>query len=134
MRVKGSVAPNNAFTVEEQPNKPGFCMIRFYEGVEECHEEHHGRTVTVYEYDEYHLLVEAYDGLEDDILNNFEGYLAQAKLQEAEERAGDLRQQVAELEREKTELASQVAALEAQITDAQMALCDVYELATGGGS
>lgn len=135
MRVRGSVAPPNAFTVEEQPDKPGFCLVRFYENVEPYQEEQHGKTIHGYEYDEYHLLVADYDGLGDDVLNNFDGYLAQAKLQEAETKTiPGLQQQVAELERDKAELAGKVGTLEAQVTDTQMALCDVYELAMGGGS
>ncbi len=135
MRVRGSVAPSNAFTVEEQPNKPGFCLIRFFENVQPCEEERpHGKPFTGWEYDEYHLEVADYAGLEDDVLNNFDGLLAQAKLQEAEGKTiPDLRAQVAELEREKAELTGKVSALEGQVTDTQMALCDVYELATGGG-
>lgn len=135
MRVRGSVAPNNAFTVGEQPNKPGYCMVRFYENVVPYEEEQHGKTIHGFEYDEYHLLVADYDGLVDDVLNNFAGYLAQAKLQEAEGKTiPELLEQIAGLERDKAELAGKVGTLEAQVTDAQMALCDVYELAMGGGS
>lgn len=135
MRVRGSVAPNNAFTVEEQPDQPGYALIRFYENVGTYQEEQHGKTIHGFEYDEYHLLVADYDGLESDIMNTFEGYLAQAKLQEAEGKTiPDLKQQVADLELERAELTEKIGALEGQVTDAQMALCDVYELAMGGGS
>jgi len=37
-----------------------------------------------------------------------------------------------QLTKENEELKEQVAALETQLTDTQMALCDVYELALGG--
>ncbi len=134
MRVRGSVAPSNAFTVEEQPNKPGFCLIRFFEDVQPYEEEGpHGKPITGFEYDEYHLEVADYDGLENDVLNGFDGYLAQAKLQEAEGKIiPALQTQVAALELEKAELTDKVINLEGQVTDTQMALCDVFELALGG--
>ena len=37
-----------------------------------------------------------------------------------------------QLSRENAALREQVAGLEAQLTDTQLALCDVYELLTGG--
>ncbi len=39
---------------------------------------------------------------------------------------------VAQLQKENEELLSQVASLEGQLTDTQLALCDVYEMMTGG--
>ena len=35
MRVRGDNAPSNAFTLEEQPKKPGFFLVRFYENAQE---------------------------------------------------------------------------------------------------
>ncbi len=37
-----------------------------------------------------------------------------------------------QLSKENAELRKQVAGLEAQLTDTQLALCDVYELVSGG--
>ncbi len=37
-----------------------------------------------------------------------------------------------QLSKENAELRAQVTGLEAQLTDTQMALCDVYELVSGG--
>ncbi len=37
-----------------------------------------------------------------------------------------------QLSKENAELRAQVAALEGQLTDTQLALCDVYELVSGG--
>ncbi len=37
-----------------------------------------------------------------------------------------------QLSKENAELRAQVAGLEAQLTDTQMALCDVYEVLVGG--
>ena len=34
MRVRGDLAPSNAFSLEEQPKKPGFVLVRFYGNVE----------------------------------------------------------------------------------------------------
>lgn len=133
MRVRGDVQPSNAFTVEEQPKKPGFCLVRFFENPQEFSEEQGELTVSGWEYDEYHLEMADTGSLEEDVLNNFDGYLAQAKLLEAEgETIPNLKQQVADLENEKAALERKVTSLETQITDAQLALCDVYELALGG--
>ena len=33
MKVRGDNAPANAFSLEEQPDKPGYCLVRFYENV-----------------------------------------------------------------------------------------------------
>ena len=91
-------------------------------------EKHDELTTSGYEYDEYHLELPLYDGLTDDILNSFDGYLAQAKLLEAESKTiPTLQQQVADLEEDKAALADKVTTLEGQVTDTQMALCDVYE-------
>lgn len=69
-----------------------------------------------------------YDGLSEDILGNYAGYLAQAKLHEAEGKTiPSLQQQVADLETDKAALTEKVTSLEGQVTDTQMALCDVYE-------
>ena len=64
--------------------------------------------------------------LKEDILGSFDGYFAQAKLAEAEkETIPKLKQQVSDLQ-------SVNEGLSAQITQAQLALCDVYELVIGG--
>ncbi len=39
---------------------------------------------------------------------------------------------VAQLQKENEELLSQVASLDGQLTDTQLALCDVYEMVMGG--
>lgn len=133
MRVRGDLPPSNAFTLEEQPKAPGRFLVRFFENVEPFEETNGELTISGYEYDEYHLELGGYDGLFDDILNSFDGYLAQAKLLEAEKKTiPNLQQQVATLEAEKAELSDKVTTLETQVTDTQMALCDVYELALGG--
>ena len=108
MKVRGDNAPANAFSLEEQPDKPGYCLVRFYENVAPFSE------------------LPFYDGISDDILGNFDGYFAQAKLAEAEkETIPKLKQQVSDLQ-------SVNEGLSAQITQAQLALCDVYELVIGG--
>ncbi len=128
MRVRGDLPPSNAFTLEEQPKSPGRFLVRFFENVEAFEETKDNLTVSGYEYDEYHLELGGYDGLFEDILNNFDGYLAQAKLQEAEKKTiPNLQQQVEDLETEKEALTEKIGSLESQITDAQLALCDVYE-------
>ena len=116
MKVRGDNAPANAFSLEEQPDKPGYCLVRFYENVAPFSETQ----------GEYHLELPFYDGIYDDILGSFDGYFAQAKLAEAEkETIPKLKQQVSDLQ-------SVNEGLSAQITQAQLALCDVYELVIGG--
>lgn len=135
MRVRGDNAPSNAFMLEAQPNKPGFVLARFFENPEEFTEQEGDLTIHGWAYDEYHLELEDRPGLAEDIVGSFDGYLAQAKLLEAEGKTiPNLQQQVADLERDKAELARKVTTLEGQVTDAQMALCDVYELALGGAT
>lgn len=126
MKVRGDNAPANAFSLEEQPDKPGFCLVRFYENVAPFSETEGELTISGYEYDEYYLELPFYDGISDDILGNFDGYFAQAKLAEAEtETIPKLKQQVSNLQ-------SVNEGLTEQITQAQLALCDVYELVIGG--
>ena len=127
MKVRGDNAPSNAFYMEEQPNKPGYALVRFFENVKPFEETRDNLTIKGYEYDEYQLELQMYDGLAEDIVNSFDGYFAQAKLLEAEQRIiPNLEQKVSDLEAEK-------AAMEADITNTQIALCDVYELIAGGG-
>ena len=38
MRVRGDVLPSGSFTLEEQPNKPGFCLVRFFRSEEHTSE------------------------------------------------------------------------------------------------
>ncbi len=126
MKVRGDNAPANAFSLEEQPDKPGYCLVRFYENVEPFTETQGELTVSGFEYDEYHLELPFYDGIYDDILGSYDGYFAQAKLAEAEkETIPKLKQQVSNLQSVNEDLS-------ALITQAQLALCDVYELMIGG--
>ena len=140
MRVRGDNAPSNAFSLEEQPNKPGVALVRFYENAEPFEEKRDELTISGWVYDEYHLELNMYDGLSEDILGNYAGYLAQAKLHEAEGKTiPSLQQQVADLETDKAALTEKVTSLEGQVPDTQMALCDVYEqivavTSTTGGS
>lgn len=101
MRVRGDVQPSNAFTVEEQPKKPGFCLVRFFENPQEFSEEQGELTVSGLEYDEYHLEMADTGSLEEDVLNNYDALLEQAKAAEAEAEGGgsdDLEERVAAME------------------------------------
>ena len=55
MRVRGDNAPSNAFSLEEQPNKPGVALVRFYENAEPFEEKRDELTISGWVYDEYHL-------------------------------------------------------------------------------
>ncbi|MCM1232183.1 MAG: hypothetical protein NC489_18835 [Ruminococcus flavefaciens] len=82
MRVRGSVSPSTAFSIEQQPNKPGYILVRFYENVQPYREERDDGILTGFEYDEYTLELMATATIEDDIFNQYSMYLEQAKLQE----------------------------------------------------
>jgi len=128
MKVRGDRAPSNAFTLEEQPKKPGYVLVRLFENVEAFSETNDGLTISGYQYDEYTLELEDTEGLSDDILGNYASYLTEAKLKEAEEKTiPTLKERVAELEGDNSKLTTKVSGLESQVTEAQLALCDVYE-------
>lgn len=88
MRVRGDVQPSNAFTLEEQPKKPGYYLVRFFENAQEFSEEKEGLTVSGWEYDEYHLELADTGSLEEDVLSNYDALLEQAKAAEAENEDG----------------------------------------------
>lgn len=88
MRVRGDVQPSNAFTLEEHPKKPGYYLVRFFENAQEFSEEKEGLTVSGWEYDEYHLELADTGSLEEDVLNNYDALLEQAKAAEAENEDG----------------------------------------------
>lgn len=88
MRVRGDVQPSNAFTLEEQPKKPGYYLVRFFENAQEFSEKKEGLTVSGWECDEYHLELADTGSLEEDVLNNYDALLEQAKAAEAENEDG----------------------------------------------
>ena len=98
MRVRGDNAPSNAFTLEEQPKKPGFFLVRFYENAQEFSETRDGLTITGWEYDEYHLELADTGSLSEDVLANFDTLLAQAKAAETPAEQGDMESRVTTLE------------------------------------
>ena len=98
MRVRGDNAPSNAFTLEEQPKKPGFFLVRIYENAQEFSETRDGLTITGWEYDEYHLELADTGSLSEDVLANFDTLLAQAKAAETPAEQGDLESRVTTLE------------------------------------
>ena len=91
MRVRGDVLPSGSFTLEEQPNKPGFTETK------------DGLTVSGYQYDEYHLEMEDTGDLETDVSNNYETLLAQAKALEGDSSPASLEERVNTLEAEKAD-------------------------------
>ena len=88
MRVRGDNAPSNAFSLEEQPNKPGVALVRFYENAEPFEEKRDELTISGWVYDEYHLELADTGSLEEDVLNNYDALLEQAKAAEAENEDG----------------------------------------------
>ena len=80
MKVRGEIAPVTAFTLEAIPKKPGKCLVRFYENAEAYAD-------TGYEWDEYHLELVSYPGLENDVEANYEMLMKQAKAVEDQNNA-----------------------------------------------
>lgn len=123
-----STVDHDEYAAAEAQAKESVALVRFYENAEPFEEKRDELTISGWVYDEYHLELNMYDGLSEDILGNYAGYLAQAKLHEAEGKTiPSLQQQVADLETDKAALTEKVTSLEGQVTDTQMALCDVYE-------
>ena len=89
MRVRGSVMPSTAFSIEQQPNKPGFVLARFYENAQPFTETREDGTLTGFEYDEYTLELMATDTIEADIESQYDMYLEQAKLNELSKQTYD---------------------------------------------
>lgn len=121
MRVRGDVQPNNAFTVDEMPDRPGYCLVRFFANAQPFEEMTEGLTIRGWCYDEYHLELADSDTLSDDILANFDALLAEAKYRELSRRT------VPQLAGEIIQLTEEKADLARQLTDLQLALCEVYE-------
>ena len=118
MRVRGDVNPG-VCRVEKLPSREGFGLARLFENAVE--------TGDGWEYDEYQLTLPWYDGLPGDVAANPAAYLSAARAAEEErDPVPRLRARIAELETEK-------AALERDLSDTQLALCDVYEMIGGGG-
>lgn len=95
MRVKGSVMPAGAFSIERQPNNPGYVLVRFYENARTYTEQSNmpgGENVSGWEYDEYTLELMGTATLEADIESQYEMYLEQAKLTELEKQTYDPKQ------------------------------------------
>ena len=88
MRVRGDRPPPAAFTLEEQPKKPGFMLARFYENVVPFEEKRDDLTMSGFEYDEYHLELADTGDLAEDIANRFEHFLSVAKLMSVEQDPG----------------------------------------------
>ena len=76
MRVRGDNNPGT-FSIEAVPNKPGWCLVRFYEKAQKYTKELDETTITGWEYDEYHL--EQPTISQEDIEGNLEVYLRAAK-------------------------------------------------------
>ena len=84
MRVRGDLAPESEFTLEQQPKKTGYVLARFFENTAPICEPDGLQTFTGFEYDEYHLELADTGSLQEDIANSFDHYLNAAKLQETE--------------------------------------------------
>lgn len=88
MRVKGGLQPS-AFTLEDQPKKPGYVLARFYENAVPYTETRDGLVTSGYEYDEYDLELPKTLTLESEIESQYETYLEQAKTNEIQRQPFD---------------------------------------------
>jgi hypothetical protein len=63
------------FTVEKQPKRPGYCLVRFYENAE----PHKAEGYTGWQYDEYHLELADRPDLQGYVQNHYNELLQEAK-------------------------------------------------------
>lgn len=124
MRIRGDNAPHNAFTLEEQPKKPGYVLARFFEHVVPFEETIDGLTIRGYEYDEYHLELPNSADLYNDILERYDYYIAEAKKRDIEpiDELTQIRLAIAELAEAQTE--NNIAI--------QLAIAELAEAVLGG--
>lgn len=69
MKVRGTANPG-IFAVEEIPEK-NRSLIRLFQNVTPCHEE----DFNGFEYDEYHVEVETWDGVNQNVIDNYDVFL-----------------------------------------------------------
>lgn len=124
MKVRGDNAPPNAFTIEEQPKKPGYVLVRFFEHVAPFEETKDGLTISGYEYDEYRLELPSSADLFETILNRYDYFLSEAKRQDPG--AVD---DITQIQLALAELAETQADVQ---TANELALAELAELITGG--
>lgn len=78
MRVRGDIKPATPFSLEPIPKKPGKMLCRFYQNARKYTETTDGVTVIGWQWDEYHLELPDYPGLEADVTANSAALLEQA--------------------------------------------------------
>lgn len=71
MKAKGMIDPGR-FTVERIPGT-NQSLVRLFQNVEPCQEEGFGG----FEYDEYHVKVETWDGVAQNVQENYDEFLRQ---------------------------------------------------------
>lgn len=129
MKVRGDLEPINAFTVEAQPKKPGFVLVRFFENAVPFEETEEDTVTGGWEYDEYHLELRNTGDIETDVRNNYKALLSQAK--EAERNLDPVGTLRAELE-EQIAMVDEVAiGLYETQTLQDEALIELYEMIGG---
>jgi len=84
MKVKGNLSPK-PLNIEHHPLHKGCVNVRLCENVVEIPTENH--ETTLYEYDEYSLVVAYYDGIQHDIESNLDNWFITAKTLEYNENA-----------------------------------------------
>jgi len=82
MRVTGDKMPSNTFSIEQRSNHSGYVLVRFYENAKPYTKETEFGTMKDWVYDEYVLELQNTATLKEDIINRYDFYMQQAKLQE----------------------------------------------------
>ena len=98
MRVHGTQAPEGAYNTGLCPKRIGYVCVRFYENASQTGEN-------AWEWDEYHLELPEYGGLDDDIVANLSVYKAEAKAIEDDARRAENTEEVADMAYVNSELA-----------------------------
>lgn len=78
MRVKGMVNPGR-FTVEQIPGT-NRSLVRLFQNVTPCQEEN----FEGFQYDEYHVEVQTWDGVAQNVMDNYDEFLKQGKENEVD--------------------------------------------------
>ena len=132
MRVRGNVSPNSV-SVENHVILPGYAEVRLRENISKTTVEdtHTGKTVIMYEYDEYTFCLKNYDGLKTDIENNLSDWLATGRNIEVNEQASSVQDMLSMFNR-MGDLTPIVKSNSGSITDIQTTLAEVYEMFLGG--
>lgn len=111
MKVTGDNKPSEKFTVEKQPKKPGYVLVRFFENAKEYSTTIDETKYSGWEYDEYHLELKDTGDIKADIEGNYDVFLNQAKMSESnntDPNIDELNEKIQNVEKTTKEMESQI--------------------------